>query len=242
MPAPSRAPIIGITCDVTDRDATQRRTYDSAVIAAGGVPILIPPPALTNTSSALDQLRDLARAHIDLLDALILTGGRDPDLTPFGKPNHPASTLLHPDRQAYELALLAELDHRRALPTLGICLGMQLMALHAGGDLDPHLPDSTLTADDHTNDHHHSITPVTAHPLIIRGTAASWHHQAVRDPGRLRLVARAHDNVIEAVDDPARPFYLGVQWHPERTADPNLGEHLFRALIAAARSASSLDG
>lgn len=222
-------PLVGITCDATDREAKVRRTYIDAVIAAGGIPVLLPPPG-----GDAARNRALAKAHLASIDAIIFTGGDDPDLTRRGLPNHPAANLMHPDRQNYEEALLAELDERRALPTLGICLGMQQMSLHAGGTLNPHLPDTTPTAPEHTADNHHEVHPLADHPTIHAGRGASWHHQAVRDPGRLRIIALAHDNTIEAIDDPARPFYLGVQWHPERTTDPAMGKRIFEALIAAA--------
>lgn len=230
MHAHARPPLIGITCDATDREAKARRTYVDAVIAAGGVPVLLPPPG-----GEADRNRALARAHLDAIDAIVFTGGDDPDLTRRGITNHPASTTMHPDRQNYEEALLAELDARRTLPALGVCLGMQQMSLHAGGALIQHLPDITPTADEHTKDNHHAIRPVIPHEAVREGRGASWHHQAVRDAGRLRVVALAHDGTIEAVDDPSRPFYLGVQWHPERTSDPELGRRIFEALVAAAR-------
>ena len=63
----------------------------------------------------------------------------------------------------------------------------------------------------------------------------SSHHQAVRETGRLRVVAVADDGVIEAIDDPGRRFYLGVQWHPERTGDVSLGAGVFARLVEAAR-------
>lgn len=225
-------PVIGITCDVSDRDATQRRTYIDAVTAAGGVPVLLPPPGGDDAG-----VRAVARAHLDLVDAIVLTGGNDPDLTRRGKVNHPASTLMHPHRQRYEEALLALLDERRATPALGICLGMQQMSLHAGGDLIQHLPDELPSAGEHTGDHHHAVRPIVAHEVVREGEAASWHHQGVRSAGRLRVIAHAHDGLIEAVDDPSRPFYVGVQWHPERTRDAATGARIFEALVAAARSA-----
>jgi putative glutamine amidotransferase len=229
-------PIIGITCNVNEREAMQRRTYARAVLAAGGVPVLLPPPG-PEAEVPAHRLATLARAHLRAIDGLILTGGDDPDLTRYGLPNHPASTLLHPDRQRYEEALLLALDEAARLPALGICLGMQMMSLHAGGRLDPHLPDTTPTHAQHAGDTVHPVVPDVPHPVITPGGGASWHHQAVRQPGSLRIVARAPDGVIEAVDNPARPFYLGVQWHPERTSDDALGPGVFRALIEAARAA-----
>ncbi len=221
--------VVGLTCSLDETVGRVRTAYVHAVVRSGGVPILLPPPGPVDDP----QLRDIARVHLDLCHAVVFTGGPDPRTERYGEPTHPASETLHPDRQRYEEALLAALDDRRAMPVLGVCLGLQLMALHAGGSLSQHLPDDTPTHADHMHDHAHAIIPIAQAP-IPPGNVTSHHHQAVRNPGSLRIIARAPDGVIEAADDPARPFYLGVQWHPERTAESALGLELFRRLIAAA--------
>lgn len=221
--------IVGLTCSLDEKDARVRATYIRAVAQAGGVPILLPPPGPCDDL----RLKEVACAHLGLCNALILTGGPDPRTERYGQPTHPAAETLHPDRQRYEEALLAALYERRETPVLGVCLGMQLMALHAGGSLNQHLPDDTPTHADHMNDHKHAVVPIAGSPLP-GGTVTSHHHQAVRDAGRLRVIARAHDGIIEAIDDPSRPFYLGVQWHPERTTEAALGIDMFQKLIARA--------
>jgi len=215
---------VGITCDLFDHNGIERAAaasaYARAVRTAGGLPVLLPPVPGTG------------RAHLAGLDALVLTGGDDPVTEPFGVPTHPAAVRVHPDRQAFETELLN--DAPAELPILGVCLGMQMMALIAGGALDQHLPDTTPTHADHDNaDHEVRPAPDATFPA---GVVRSKHHQAVSDPGRLEVLARAHDGVIEAVGDPIRPFRLGVQWHPERTDDQNLGQNLFGSLVAAARA------
>ncbi|MBL0870707.1 MAG: gamma-glutamyl-gamma-aminobutyrate hydrolase family protein [Phycisphaerales bacterium] len=242
----TRPPLIGITADVliapnARPKAGQALTYSEAVAKAGGLPVLLPP------------IVELAEQHARAVDAVVFTGGDDIDLTPFGLSNHPASSLMHPQRQQYEFALLRALDALPRTPVLGICLGMQFMALHGRGSLNPHLPDTHPTASDHRSDNAHPVAPLngitssdlaTNHPLkpvlFVEGASprrvASNHHQAVSNPGSLRALAISPDNVLEALDNPRRPFYIGVQWHPERTSDPIAGDGVFRALVNAART------
>ncbi|MCK4873201.1 MAG: gamma-glutamyl-gamma-aminobutyrate hydrolase family protein [Phycisphaerales bacterium] len=210
-------PVIGITADIAEDRYTLSRTYARCVAAATGIPLILP------------CIPSLAERHAALCDGVILSGGDDPATEPFGESTHPQAVPIHPDRQAYELALLDALcDHQSDVPVLGVCLGMQLMALHAGGRLDQHLPDDLPTHADHHSNKSHTVSGELA-----SGIVESNHHQAVSDPGLLHVVARAHDGIIEAVRDPARVFYLGVQWHPERTRDSALGQSLFEQLIAA---------
>jgi len=224
MTGRSIKPLVGVTCDTINGRFVCPATYTDAITRAGGVPLLLP------------NIPQLAPAYADACGAFVFTGGEDPDTAPFGEPTHGAATVVEPDRQAFEVALLQELaDRHRDKPVLGVCLGMQWMALLAGGSLDQHLPDNLPTHADHADDRAHSIEPASPDSWLGAGSVTSKHHQAVRDPGALRLVALAHDGVIEAIDDPARRFYRGVQWHPERTNSDPLGGDLYRALVVAAR-------
>lgn len=213
----SSHPVVGITTDTRTIDDLERRlvsaTYARAIVQAGGTPVF-----LETNPALIDR-------YVTLCDAFVLTGGDDPIMEPFGVATHPAAKRVHPDRQAFELALLDQIASR---PTLGVCLGMQYMALHAGGTLDQHLPDTTPSAGDHW-DADHAVVGDT-----LSGTVHSKHRQAITDPGSLTIAARSEDGLIEAVRDAARPFYLGVQWHPERTAHPALGQEIFMQLIQAA--------
>lgn len=225
-------PLVGISCDTGETKGGKpmvyvAMTYVEAVRRAGGVPVLLPPIA------------EDAPRHVDLCDAIVTVGGADPDMTHWGRKNHPESSQMSPMRQAYELALLDALRPRRETPVLGVCLGMQLMGLHAGGEINQHLADTLPEADRHRRDARHPVEIVDAELSrrlgVKQGLVTSNHHQGLVSAGFLAIVARSDDGVIEAIADPARPFYLGVQWHPERTDDPATGAGIFAGLIEAAR-------
>ncbi|MFG0299629.1 MAG: gamma-glutamyl-gamma-aminobutyrate hydrolase family protein [Phycisphaerales bacterium JB047] len=222
---PSQRPLIAITADLMVRNdrptAFSTMTYTRSVLAAGGVPIILPP-----TPGQIDELPDR-------FDAFILTGGDDPVTEPFGPPTHAAAVRVLPERQEFETQLLKALANSPDIPVLGICLGMQMMGLVAGGTLNQHLPDTHTSHADHW-EHTHDIASVDE-SILASGTTYSKHRQAIQDPGSMRTLATAHDGVIEAIDDPSRRFYLGVQWHPERTDNVPLGQHIIDELVRAAQ-------
>ncbi|MEM7625679.1 MAG: gamma-glutamyl-gamma-aminobutyrate hydrolase family protein [Planctomycetota bacterium] len=232
------APLIGITVDNLDNTAASGRYelgtgYSRAVADAGGVPVLLPHEV------------DLVPEFIGRCDALILTGGVDPDTAalpadwPGHAPTHPRARVMDPTRQAFELALLAEWDRAKPdAPLLGVCLGMQLLTLHHGGTLNQYLPDThpPEVVERHRDNFHpvrvlaeNSVLPVSNDPV------KSNHQQAIADAGRMRVVATSEDGVIEAVDDPARPFCLGVQWHPERGDGGSISHGLIARLVQSSR-------
>ena len=218
-------PLVGITTDITPHPNGERiftyRPYIDAVVRAGGVPVLLPP---------IPE----AAAIVERLDAFVFTGGDDPRTEPFSQPTHPKATQIHEDRQAFETTLLKALATRRPeVPVLGVCLGMQMMALIAGGRLDQYMPETCPTHTAHWG-HEHTVEPTAdGGVVVLGGTVWSKHKQAVADPGSLVVIARAPDGIIEAVSHPTRRFYVGVQWHPERTADTAVGQGVFDALVGA---------
>ena len=202
--------------------------YAEAVVRAGGRPVVLGP------------MVEAIAGQLELCDAFILTGGDDPMTEQFGWPTHPEATPIHPQRQAYELALLDALADRPDVPVLGVCLGMQLMALHAGGELDQFMPETTPTWRDHYKpeggDCAHAIRRCVDSALLpAEAVVSSRHRQAVREAGSMRVLAVAHDGVIEAIDWPSRACYFGVQWHPERTARDTVITQIFGVFVGKAR-------
>ena len=213
-----RRPLIGITADLLGDYARNRRTYLDMVAAAGGIPVILPPNAA------------LREEMLDRVDGIVITGGDDIDVSRFGIPLHPKAECMPPERQDAEFALLKALDARPDKPVLGICLGMQLMGVHRGNPLIQHLGDLLPDADRHRND---AIHPVEAErgSLLKSGAVRSWHHQAISEAKGFDIIARSDDGVIEGIVDPKRRFYLGVQWHPERTEAPETGLGVMRSLV-----------
>ncbi|KXV48616.1 glutamine amidotransferase [Gluconobacter albidus] len=235
-PSPShRAPLIGLTLDHEPGGLGQfsrypfhalRENYLTAVSDAGGIPVCL--------GYGCDAEALMAR-----LDALIVTGGAfDVDPALYGEAPHPL-TSPRPSRTAAELALL-----RAALaqgkPVLGICGGMQLLAVQAGGTLIQHLPEDLQH--EQPNPRHepgHAIDIVSGTKLaqivgLNRMSVNSSHHQAVRDPGRAKICAYAPDGTIEAIELDGPGFAIGVQWHPEFSLDPG-DRRLYAALVETAR-------
>jgi putative glutamine amidotransferase len=233
-------PLIGIGSDVLRQEGERDRafvytTYVDALRSAGAVPVLIPPQP-ENVAEVLDEL-----------DGLLLAGGDDCDPAVYGEPRHPSVVPMDPRRQTNDLSL-ARAARERGVPTLAICLGVQVMNVAAGGTLIQDIASSIDTDIDHasepTDRHRHEVL-IESDTRLGRILGArelnvnSSHHQAIGRVGEpLRVTAHAPDGVVEGLEDPAHPFYVGVQWHPEDMAHEKSAAALFGAFVEAARKYS----
>ncbi|WP_037311507.1 gamma-glutamyl-gamma-aminobutyrate hydrolase family protein [Amycolatopsis orientalis] len=206
--------------------ALLHRVYVDGIVAAGGIPVLLPP-----VSDAHERL-------VSAVDGLVLVGGADVDPARYGQDQH-ATTYTRPNRDTFEFGLLRSALAARK-PVLGVCRGLQVLSVALGGTLTQHLPD-TLDSKDH------QPAPGTFGTITVtlaEGSRAAsilgaetkvpcYHHQAIDRLGDgLVPVGWAADGTIEAAELPGDGFVLGVQWHPEQ----NPGDiRLFEALIAAAK-------
>jgi putative glutamine amidotransferase len=192
---------------------------------------------------------DVARALLGA-DGVVLSGGHDVDPALYGETLHPACSLAGDARDAFEIEV-ARRCLRDGVPLLAICRGMQVLNVAAGGSLIQDLPSQVPVALPHGVDdtlttmaHGLEVLPDT---LLARAVSAgmatqvnSRHHQAAKVIGQgLIVAAHAPDGIVEAIEAPASPFCVGVQWHPENFWKTGEFLPLFR-LFALASERKSL--
>lgn len=209
-------PIIGITADRCDGRFRVGENYANCVVQAGGVPMILPP------------IIGEEERFIDICDGFIFSGGDDPVMEQWGIETHLATTRCDTQRQKFETTLLGQLSQLPDTPVFGICLGMQWMGLLAGGTL---VQDLELKFAEHHKNGTHLVSGE-----LGSGVVHTSHHQAITETGSLTIASLADDGIIEAVCDHDRKWYVGVQWHPERTENEELGQGLFNSFCKAATS------
>jgi putative glutamine amidotransferase len=202
--------------------------YADAVEQAGGVPVLL--PASSPTAAA-------ARSVLARLDGLVISGGADVSPARYGEEPHERTASWREDRDAWELALL-EAAAAQDTPTLGVCRGMQVMAVAAGGKLDQHVPD-LVGHEQHSpgGDRFGSTTVRIEDGTLLASLVGDHlevhchHHQAVRSHPGFRAVAWATDGTVEAMESADARFRVAVQWHPEMAVDAGIFSGLVRAAV-----------
>ncbi len=232
-------PIIGINCDYEEEGkqpySFTNKAYSEAVIAAGGIPFLLP---------VIKDKNDV-KFLLKKIDGLLLTGGNDVPPQRYGEERHERTVCVHPDKDNSDIALV-ETAIRMKNPILAICYGAQLVNVALGGSLIQDIPSEVKTPIIHKDSKNerctHTIT-IEKNSLLyqIIGTdcikANSTHHQAIKRLGNgLKDTAHTEDGIIEAIEWKDYPFLVGVQWHPERMADSPHHLALFKALIKASKT------
>ncbi len=221
MSASNTRPIIGISADREDSGGYSkfpwyalRENYCTSVVEAGGLPVILP--------SAVE----LIGSYAHMIDGLVVSGGAfDVDPALFGEDTVHESVVLKAERTDFEMGVTKALLEKDK-PVFGICGGQQLLAVALGGTLIQHIPDEVDNALAHEQPnprdeagHDVTITQGTKLHAIVGATTLavnSAHHQAVKTvPDNIVINAVAPDGVIEGIEDPARAWCIGVQWHPE---------------------------
>ena len=241
FPEAPRKPIIGITGNYAEPDCKLGDGYYKSVLKAGGVPVIIPP--LSDSDAIINTLE-----HID---GLLLSGGAD--YNPLYAGEEPVTQLggINSERDLPEL-LITQLAYNRQIPMLGICRGIQTLAMALGGHVKQDINGLRNHPIKHSQEARrseptHSVI-VEPHSTLYNiykemlsfsqeGTEGklfvnSFHHQAVDDPGeRFRVTARSADDIVEAIESREFKSIMGVQWHPECLED---GLPLFQWLVKQA--------
>ena len=213
FPEAPRKPIIGLTGNFDEQTCKLKDGYYKSVWRAGGVPVIIPP--LADTDAIINTLE-----HID---GLLLTGGGDYNPLYAGEEPSPKLGGVNAERDLPEL-LITQLAYNRQIPMLGICRGIQTLAMALGGKVMQDISDVAQIRHSQDADRSEPTHTVTVEPdstlyniykedkLFVN----SFHHQAVSDPGeRFRVTGRSSDGIIESMESCEFKSILGVQWHPE---------------------------
>jgi len=227
-------PLIGVACSIEKGSFRIGQAYVQAIEQVGGVAIGIPP--MNNIEHIVSVLQRF--------DGLLLPGGNDIDPMLYHEDIIRENGALEPERDRLELAIVQwALAHD--VPLLGICRGLQMLNVAAGGTLYQDIPAQADSALQHRQkaprwygthaihiEHGTQLADIFQ-PDTLR--VNSFHHQAVKKlaPGFIAS-ARANDNMIEAIESPQHRFAVGVQWHPEAMLphDPNQAT-LFKAFMQA---------
>lgn len=227
-------PVIGLTVELLDAPWYEGKRrfqlftdYLPCLRAAGAIPILLPSDAPVAEVAAL----------LDRIDGVLMTGGDDVDLRPFGGPAPTVECKPVPLEQQSMNLEIVRVALERQMPLFGVCFGMQMMGVVDEAPFRQHLTNAV----EHTKGIEHPVIAAKGSRLAeLVGTEAfdvpSFHHQALIDTGnQLQASAYADDGTLEAVELPEFPFALGVQWHPERAPESQATRALFDGFVTAAR-------
>lgn len=234
-------PVIGLSTYLEQADtagcgavsaAFLPETYLAPIIAAGGIPTLLPPQPVA---------QGVIEILVSRLDGLLIPGGWDVDPALYGQEPHPRTDQPRPERDAWEQALIREALHQD-VPLLCICRGEQLLNVTLGGTLHQHLPEVVGHGEHQLGGFQYNRIPVEVRPesqlAQLIGADVQLvpvaHHQAVDKLGE-GLVASAwtEEHVVEAIEYPPATFAMGIQWHPEELSE-DYG--LFQGFVEAARA------
>ena len=230
FPEAQRRPVIGITANYSGCDATLRDQYYKQIVAAGGVPVIIPP--ISDTAVIADTLEQV--------DGILLTGGGDYNPLWCGEDPLPGLHNINAERDAAEL-LLTRMAYHRQKPVLGICRGIQTLAMALGGHVNQDITQKVKHSQDaDRSEATHTVSVAEGSLLydIYGGQTTlfvnSFHHQAVDNPGNMfRITAQSSDGIVEAIESTEYKSIIGVQWHPEWMGEEGLP--LFRWLVRSAK-------
>lgn len=235
-------PLIGLTISIQqdEKKLYTPTSYTNAIIEAGGTPILL------NVTRDEEMIADYAAA----LDGFLFSGGDDVDPAFYGEDQQWACGDVCPLRDEFEIKLLRTLlEKYPEKPILGICRGEQVLNVALGGSLYQDLHSQFPGCIRHQQQ---QISPYASHKAMVEPGSRlydiygsnevmvnSFHHQAVKEIGPgLVITAKSTDGVVEGFEKPDHPYFVAVQWHPERLVEREFHpEHkaLFKSFVDACR-------
>nr|MBR4281712.1 gamma-glutamyl-gamma-aminobutyrate hydrolase family protein [Clostridia bacterium] len=235
-------PVIGLTHSIQqdEKRLMMPMSYSNVIRDAGGTPILLP----------ITREDDVIAAYAELVDGVLFSGGEDVDPSFYGEDQLWACGDVLPLRDEFEMKLCRILlDKYPDKPILGICRGEQVLNVAVGGTLYQDIKSQLPGCIAHQQ---HQISPYASHKVSIEAGSKlhaiyggsevmvnSFHHQAVKDIAPcLRIAAHASDGMIEGFEKPDHPYFVGVQWHPERLVEHEENaahKQLFKSFVNACR-------
>jgi len=232
-----RKPLIGINAEFRSakKDSPAfsylAAGYYDAVVAAGGIPIVVPPMASADDLSAI----------LDNLQGFVLVGGADLDPRRDGYMLHPSVRAMEPRRELFDRMLMEQIAERR-LSVFGIGVGLQLINVSQGGNLNLHIPEDIPTAiphkDTQDNAHRHALQVVPGSLMErVYGDGEirvnSMHHMGIDELAKgFAVTARCPDGVIEAIESEMEDWFaIGTQFHPEAESASALDIRIFEEFI-----------
>ena len=237
-------PLIGVTARATASTSDSPRLigvgepYLKALIAAGGLPLIIP----------LTMDESVVRSYYDKCAGILIPGGEDVSPALYGEAPHPKLGALSPERDFVE-STLVRWAYQDDLPLLGVCRGLQIINVAMGGTLYQDLDSQFNSSLDHTSSRNIAGPWAPSHLATIEPQSKlaeilgcnemevnSKHHQAVKQlAANLKLSAASHDGICEAFEAPTKKFFMAVQCHPEALYedDDKRWGSLFRRLVSA---------
>ncbi len=213
FPEAAQKPVIGITGNYVERENRLAETYYKSVVKAGGVPVIIPP--LADTDAIVNTL--------SRIDGLLLSGGGDFNPLYCGEEPSPKLHSINSERDLPEL-LITRLAYNRQIPMLGICRGIQTLAMALGGRVEQDIESKASvkhSQDADRSEPTHTVnieSDTILHSIYGCDTIAvnSFHHQVVAETGtKFKATATSSDGFIEAIESREFKSIMGVQWHPE---------------------------
>ena len=248
-----KRPLIGVTCNYDYRDTVGMTSgmgivgqdwnfvagdYVYILEKAGAIPVLIP--------VYKDCDEESIKEFLNKLDGVIIPGGHDVGPEQYNTPTKGYCGTIIPQRDNHDIAVAKYFMNEIKKPILGICRGIQIMNVAAGGTLYQDL-EIEGKFEHHFGDKYPRNYPW--HDLKIeKGSILeeiygkteirinSFHHQAVKDPGKdIEIIAKSADGVPEAIVQKNHPFSVAVQWHPEMMYDSEEQLKLLKAFVDACR-------